>query len=162
MKVRGKRVSLIGAGMLLVAASFSSTVSAAPKEKVTVCHATSSDSKPYIQQEPAKDSDVGGHDGHDGDIIPPFEFEGGSYPGKNWTAEGQAIYDNDCVVPDGNDDPAPTFDGGEADLTDLPTDTFGETGSSSPSGGAWLLVVALGVLLASVVVLTPARAPGRR
>ena len=39
-----------------------------------------------------------------------------------------------------------------------PTDTFGGNGTSSPADSAWLLVVALGVLLASIVVLTPARA----
>jgi hypothetical protein len=41
-----------------------------------------------------------GH-GNDGlDIIPPFDYtkQGvpGSFPGQNWTAEGQAQYDNDC------------------------------------------------------------------
>jgi hypothetical protein len=34
----------------------------------------------------------------------------------------------------------------------------GSNDVGSPAGGAWLLVVALGVLLASIVVLTPARA----
>ena len=43
-----------------------------------------------------------------------------------------------------------------------PTDTFGGNGTSSPADSAWLLVVALGVLLASIVVLTPARAKSRR
>lgn len=54
--------------------------------------------------------------------------------------------------------------GGESDQpTQPPTDTaFGTSGPSGPSDGAWLLVVALGVLLASVVVLTPARAKSRR
>jgi hypothetical protein len=45
--------------------------------------------------------------------------------------------------------------------TQPPTDTLGSN-STGPSDGAWLLVVALGVLLASVVVLTPARAKSRR
>jgi hypothetical protein len=56
----------------------------------------------------------------------------------------------------------PSFSGDEQDLTEPPTDAIGATGSSSPADGAWLLVVALGVLLASVVVLTPARAHGKR
>jgi hypothetical protein len=58
--------------------------------------------------------------------------------------------------------PTPTFSGGEQELTEPPTDTFGAKGSSNPADSAWLLVVALGVLLASIVVLTPARAKGRR
>jgi hypothetical protein len=42
------------------------------------------------------------------------------------------------------------------------TDTIGSSGQSGPTDTAWLLVVALGVLLASIVVLTPARAKSRR
>jgi hypothetical protein len=53
--------------------------------------------------------------------------------------------------------------GGETDAPSEPsTDTFGGNGTSGPADGAWLLVVALGVLLASIVVLTPARAKSRR
>ncbi|HET7181741.1 MAG TPA: hypothetical protein VFI15_05860 [Candidatus Limnocylindrales bacterium] len=60
----------------------------------------------------------------------------------------------------------PTFELETAGITDAPsepsTDTFDTNGTSGPADGAWLLVVALGVLLASIVVLTPARAKGRR
>ena len=53
--------------------------------------------------------------------------------------------------------------GGQTDSPSEPsTDGIGNAGTSSPADGAWLLVVALGVLLASVVVLTPARAKSRR
>jgi hypothetical protein len=52
--------------------------------------------------------------------------------------------------------------GGGGDITQPPTDAIGSTGNSGPTDGAWLLVVALGVLLASIVVLTPARAKSRR
>ena len=58
--------------------------------------------------------------------------------------------------------PTPTFSGGGEDLTEPPTDTIGGRGTSSPADSAWLLVVALGVLLASIVVLTPARAKAPR
>lgn len=60
----------------------------------------------------------------------------------------------------------PTFNASEAGITDAPSEpntaTIGGNGTSGPADGAWLLVVALGVLLASVVVLTPARAKNRR
>lgn len=56
----------------------------------------------------------------------------------------------------------PSFFGSVGDLTEPPTDTLGERGASAPADSAWLLVVALGVLLASIVVLTPARAKSRR
>jgi hypothetical protein len=53
--------------------------------------------------------------------------------------------------------------GGESDVPTQPsTDSVLGTGSSSPADSAWLLVVGLGVLLASIVVLTPARAKSRR
>jgi hypothetical protein len=55
---------------------------------------------------------------------------------------------------------------GVGDETNQPsqpsTDSVFGTGSSGPSDTAWLLVVALGVLLASVVVLTPSRAKNKR
>jgi hypothetical protein len=60
----------------------------------------------------------------------------------------------------------PSFEQSQAADTDAPsepqTDAITGTGNSAPADGAWLLVVALGVLLASIVVLTPARAKGRR
>jgi Domain of unknown function DUF11 len=56
--------------------------------------------------------------------------------------------------------PAPT-EAPTAIPSQPPTDTLGSTGSSGPADAAWLLVVALGVLLASIVILTPARAENR-
>jgi uncharacterized repeat protein (TIGR01451 family) len=71
-------------------------------DKVTICHATSSDKNPYVQLDvPIKQIfDANGHDTHPDDIIPPFDYvEGGDtkqYPGKNWEAEGIAIWENGC------------------------------------------------------------------
>jgi len=60
----------------------------------------------------------------------------------------------------------PSFEASQEGDTDAPsepqTDALGTNGIASPADGAWLLVVALGVLLASIVVLTPARAKSRR
>jgi hypothetical protein len=62
--------------------------------------------------------------------------------------------------------PSPSFFQSQAAETDVPTEpntaTIGSNGTSAPADGAWLLVIALGVLLSSVVVLTPARARTRR
>lgn len=78
------------------------------EKKVAICHATSSNSNPYVSEEPNKSGDVNGHDGHTGpiwyagiteswgDIIPPFAYVGGNYPGMNWTEQGQAIWENGC------------------------------------------------------------------
>lgn len=32
-----------------------------------------------------------------GDIIPPFKFDGGTFPGLNWNDAGKAIDATDCV-----------------------------------------------------------------
>jgi hypothetical protein len=65
-----------------------------------------------------------------------------------------------CTVP--GDEPTPTFDLETGGITECPCDTLPGANTSGPADGAWLLVVALGVLLASIVVLTPARAKSRR
>ena len=57
--------------------------------------------------------------------------------------------------------PAGTGNGDTDQPTQPPTNGLASNGSG-PSDGAWLLVVGLGVLLASIVVLTPARVKTRR
>jgi hypothetical protein len=68
--------------------------------------------------------------------------------------------DSDCST----DTTVRNFTQSQAADTDAPSEpntaTIGGNGTSAPADGAWLLVVALGVLLASMVVLTPA--PARR
>jgi uncharacterized repeat protein (TIGR01451 family) len=74
-------------------------------QKITICHATSSDKNPYNQLSVDVDSIVKhGHGDHPNDIIPPFDYVDGSghtqhYPGKNWDATGQAIWLNGCEMP---------------------------------------------------------------
>ncbi|HEY7602995.1 MAG TPA: hypothetical protein VH760_01950 [Gaiellaceae bacterium] len=67
-------------------------------QSVTICHATGNGK--YNQISPDVSSIVGdkGHGSHDEDIIPPFEYESGSYPGKNWDETGQATWENGCVA----------------------------------------------------------------
>lgn len=72
--------------------------------KVTLCHATSSRTNPYVSVTVDKSAILPrGHGSHTGplfpaadwgDIIPPFD----GYPGLNWPA-GQAILDNGCAIP---------------------------------------------------------------
>lgn len=82
-----------------------------PKTEVTICHATHSETNPYVQESPDIDSifKPEGHDHHPDDIIPPFVYVDQSgqtqqYPGKNWDSTGQAIWENGCSPPP----PAPT------------------------------------------------------
>ena len=99
IRAAGTAVAFV-AGLMLALVSLGGTANASggPKDKVTICHATSSSKNPYVQNAPSADGDVSGHDGHDDDIIPPFTYEDGgvtkTYPGKNWGPEGQAIFAN--------------------------------------------------------------------
>lgn len=300
MNKRRRLVALVGAGLLTLGAVGGALADSNPK--VDICHATGSQANPYVGAKASETADAGGHDGHIGpiwfpgitvtwgDIIPPFVNGNVDYPGKNWTADGQAIWNNGCKIPvtpgpavlsaskavtEATAAPGDTLhytlsvgNTGATDATnqtvsdnitallahgtfgtcdngcshdatsvswtgltiasattlDLhftivlsltgwaagstthlgntvvvadtncgvdsvdpgcstdttvtipnpvisglpatnqpPTDSaFGSTGSSGPTDTAWLLVVALGVLLASIVVLTPARAKGKR
>jgi hypothetical protein len=95
--------------------------------KVTICHRTNSNTNPYVVitvDVSAADGSLGkggnDHTHHDGpvwnpslkdahikwgDIIPPYTYNGTSFPGMNWPA-GQAIHENGCEAPP--DDPCPT------------------------------------------------------
>jgi hypothetical protein len=90
---------LAGAAGLLVAAAL--PASAAPAEKVTICHATGSATNPYVVITPSAAGVYNGHYrqhddlGH-GDIIPEFTYKGVTYPAKNG---GQAAIDNGCELP---------------------------------------------------------------
>ena len=86
-----------------------------PEHKITLCHRTDSYDNPYVPESVDVASELfEGHDGHNGpvfyaaipkqekwgDIIPAFNFGPGEvYAGKNLTADGQAILDNDCNLP---------------------------------------------------------------
>jgi hypothetical protein len=85
----------------------------APPTKVRICHRTSSQSNPYVSEEPAiaNNGDLhGGHLNHTGpvfpapnwgDIIPPYTYVDSNgvtqeFPGYNWTPQGQPIWENGC------------------------------------------------------------------
>ncbi|HXI46582.1 MAG TPA: hypothetical protein VNH13_09790, partial [Candidatus Acidoferrales bacterium] len=69
-------------------------------------------------------------------------------------------------VPSFNDTGEPATDVPSEPASGVPSEpntaTIGSDGTSGPSDSSWLLVAAVGVLLASVVVMTPARAKNRR
>jgi uncharacterized repeat protein (TIGR01451 family) len=118
---RHRLLALLGAFALTF--GMASVALASPGSKVTICHATDSSSHPYTN--PTVNISSSGHlqGGHDtehlgplwtptskadgivwGDIIPPYTFQPDEgplfvYDGHNWTADGQAIYNNGCKVP---------------------------------------------------------------
>lgn len=135
MNISNKTYTIIGIIIVAVVIYllFFTTVFAT-QDKVTICHASSSDANPYIVNQPNKSGDVGGHDDHNGpiwfdgieedwgDIIPPFDYgEGEHYAGKNWTAEGIAIYENDCEIPGEEEGPTSTPSPTES-VSPTPTD----------------------------------------
>ncbi|MBP9771816.1 MAG: hypothetical protein KBD16_02740 [Candidatus Pacebacteria bacterium] len=68
---------------------------------VDICHANNGNG--WVSQSPSINSILklnNGHNGHSGDIIPPFWYKiviiPFYFPGKNWDAEGQAIHANEC------------------------------------------------------------------
>jgi hypothetical protein len=95
-------ITVFAVGFVLL--SLTGAVSATPdREKVDICHATSSESNPFVSLTVAQDSvdgDAGNDSGqgdhylnHPDDIIPPIA---GIHSGLNWDAEGQAIWGNGC------------------------------------------------------------------
>lgn len=109
---RVKRViGAIGAAAIVVLAFASpSAATAPPQHLVTICHATPPDTAAQGYVSITVDvASVGyqqsGHqDEHDADIIPAWSYTEGentfSFDGKNLDNGGQAILDNDCVVPE--------------------------------------------------------------
>jgi hypothetical protein len=68
------------------------------------------------------------------------------------------------AVPGASTGPTASPNGGGGGATDQPTmppTNAGLDGGSGPADGAWLMVVVLGILLASMIVLTPAKARRR-
>ena len=62
--------------------------------KVEICH-----NPPAPKRQDVSVSSIfggNGHDGHKDDIIPPFTYDGGTYPGKNWNLQGEAAWYYDC------------------------------------------------------------------
>lgn len=108
--------------------------------KVTICHATGSTSNPYVMISPNANGVINGHagSGHQAgrDIIPPFDYNdhGSSkhFPGQNWNASGQAIFNNGCVPAEGG------RGGGNNGGTNTTTTTNNQTqvlGSTTTTGG---------------------------
>jgi fimbrial isopeptide formation D2 family protein/uncharacterized repeat protein (TIGR01451 family) len=126
MRLR-KLAALFGAAALTFGAVGAVSATAPTHHKITICHATSSETNPYTI--PTVDiasagypDNTSGHashgndgvwypgakaDGFDwGDIIPPYDYGDFHYDGLNWTEAGQAIYNNDCNAPKETHDPA--------------------------------------------------------
>jgi hypothetical protein len=122
----GGALALLGAFLLLTSAldlGSGTSQAAAQQDRVTICHRTDAVKNPYVKitvdsfaadaQPPAQGDHALEHQGpiasseavaqslkdqhiEWGDIIPPHD----NFAGLNWTAAGQAIFRNDCKVPE--------------------------------------------------------------
>ena len=109
--LRATRPAVV-AGMLLSVVVLGSVwaplASAAPQDRVTICHRDRSVRSPYVRNTVDENSIIepNGHGTHTGpvfpalgwgDIIPPFPYTdangaAATYPGLNWDTEGKAIW----------------------------------------------------------------------
>ncbi len=123
-------------------------------QEVPICHATQSEGHPYVRMFPDVDGILtggagqAGHDSHDRDIIPPFEYdprpgESGSYPGKNWDAKGRQIWAFDCD-PSAVRDVTPTLECVE----DRPNGLFAHFGYRNSETSAVTIEIGRGNLFA--------------
>jgi hypothetical protein len=114
--------------------------------KVTLCHATGSETHMFEKITVDANGAVSGHAGNDHqngeDIIPPFTYNDNgdekSFPGQNWNAAGQATFNNNCVVPtggQGGETPPPATTPTQQSQSQSQTQTF-TTLAVGGSGGA--------------------------
>ena len=115
-KIIGFTLMLVAPFLMMVPAA---ATPPAPTHKVTICHATASESNPYVKinVDIASSGYVkSGHNDHDKDIIPPYTYGDFSFPGKNWPSP---IYDNGCKVVESSPTPSAT----ETTASPTPTQT---------------------------------------
>lgn len=108
-----------------------------PGNDVTLCHATGSQTNPYVKITVNSNGALGhaGSKHQDGrDIIPPFTYnnqgQNASFPGQNWDAAGQATFNNNCVPP------TPGQGGGGEVLGTNVTPSTPQAAAPAPAGGA--------------------------
>ncbi|MGB3330269.1 MAG: hypothetical protein WBA46_15020 [Thermomicrobiales bacterium] len=101
--------------------------------KVTICHNPPGNPGKYNVQTLDAEGVYNGHlKNHDGDIIPPFWYDGEEYS-QNWDAEGEAIFNNGCKVPDPTSTPTEVPVETPTDVpVETPTDVPVETPTDVP------------------------------
>ena len=172
-------IGLLG-GPLIAGWMLLPTATAAPAEKVQICHATNSVSNPYtvnsvntssVDEEGNKF--LNGHGDHTGpvfdpadppaswgDIIPPITNPdtGTTFPGLNWPA-GEAIWTNGCQVPTMSPSPTMTSPSptetspSPTETSPTPTETSPTPTETSPSPGSTVTVTA--TVTATQVIVVP-------
>jgi hypothetical protein len=164
--------TVLAGGVLLAALGSGVPVGAAPQSKVSFCHRTSSVQNPYNLKTSDGNSIINqGHGDHTGpvfpsdnwgDIIPPFDYDDGHYPGLNWTGDGQAVFSAGCDVDEEPPDQLPTTTtttppSTSVTTTSLPTTSAGTTTTAPGSTTAPPPTSGIGV---SPTTIIPGGGPG--
>jgi hypothetical protein len=102
-KTMRRTVGALGAVATLLAVSVAAT--AQPPDHPTVCHRTGSTSHPFVTIHPSSNGAYNGHLHHDGDVIPPFEYQGQTYS-LNWPTAEVDIVAGECVLAPNEEPPA--------------------------------------------------------
>jgi hypothetical protein len=128
----GTTLAISGVGIMSVSATPPS-----PTYTVVICHATGP--KAYVQlqvQIPSSEYLDGGHSTNRQDIIPPYTYGAFHYAGKNWTAQGQAIWLAGCSLSaDASTGGAMTAESAPRPVTSgAPAAATGDTGASEVIG----------------------------
>jgi hypothetical protein len=121
----GRGAILAAVPALILASALPAAATPAGGEQdpeVTLCHATGSATNPYTQITVAASAAYNGHyrqhqDVGQGDIIPPFTYQGETYS-QRWDAAGQATFHNGCTEPGTPEDPAGPGDHHEGEPKD--------------------------------------------
>lgn len=130
-----------------------------PHDKVTLCHATGSESNPFVLITVSAAAAFNGHldHQHGEDIIPPFEFQGNEYS-QNWEGDGQQIFDDCEPAENGHDDDDDESDDDEGDDEKSNVAKSSSADTLPDTGGSSMVLIPLGSLL----VLAGSMLVGRR
>lgn len=96
-------VSVLLAGALLAFVAIATPANAVAPAMVTICHATASETNPYVSITIAPQAVIAAHIDHqdDEDVIPEFTYANVTYS-QNLDAAGLALLANDCEEPGTN------------------------------------------------------------
>lgn len=124
--MRSKHVAAVCYALALFAVLLVSPLmaSADPADRVTICHATGSQTNPYVSVTASGNGIYNGHIAHQhgNDIIPQFTIASGPHAGTYGPQGDQSILAAGCVVTQPSPSPSPS-----------PSPTPGPTGPSGPT-----------------------------
>jgi len=126
-----RRVGVVGlvGGIVFTAGLAVAAPALAAGDKIDICHFSS-----HYDAKPVSVDQITGPNGHGketDDIIPPFDYEDGHYPGHNWTAAGQAIWNDGKCDGNGSQEPPASSSSSSTDSSTSSSSSTDQNSSSS-------------------------------